>query len=104
MRICNFPGSRTIGPPADWNAELDGECGSIFVLDVIDTLSGLPMMYTIYKPTDAEIEAMQQGGALRLGIIGTRHPVFSMAVFGPKAAASINLEPMWDLGPIIEEE
>jgi hypothetical protein len=101
MQICNFPGARTIGPPRAWDADLDGECGTIFVTDAVDTLSGMNIMYTVYKPTAEDLEALNNGGVLRLGIMGSTHPVFNMCVLGPSVAAAAKLEPKWDLGPPI---
>ena len=104
MQICDFPGSRTIGAPADWNEELDGPCLSIHVCDVIDTLTGLPMQFTVYKLSDEEIAALAAGGLLRLGIIGmTKHPVFSLGVFGPVGASNIGAIPTGDLGGLLSE-
>mgnify|MGYP006385546029 FL=1 len=98
MQICNFPGARTIGPPRTWDADLDGECGTIFVTDAVDTLSGMNVMYTVYKPTAEDLESLNNGGVLRLGIMGSTHPVFNMCVLGPDVAARAELEPKWDLG------
>lgn len=95
MQICNFPGARTIGPPRTW----DGECGTIFVTDAVDTLSGMNIMYTVYKPTAEDLEVLNNGGVLRLGIMGTTHPVFNMCVLGADVAERAELEPKWDLGP-----
>jgi hypothetical protein len=101
MQACDFPGSRRIGAPRDWNHELDGACGAIFVLDSIDTLSGMNFMYSVYKPTDEEIEELKNGGVIRLGIMGHSHPVFQLGVLSAALARTVELEPKWDLGPVI---
>lgn len=98
MKACNFPGSRRIGAPRDWNAELDGEVGTIFVTDAIDTLSGMNIMYSVYQPTAEDLAALNAGGAIRLGIMGRSHPVFQLCVLNPAACEQAELEPMWDLG------
>lgn len=98
MKACNFPGSRRIGAPRDWNAELDGEVGTIFVTDAIDTLSGMNIMYSVYQPTAEDLAALNAGGAIRLGIMGRSHPVFQLCVLNPSACEQAGLEPMWDLG------
>lgn len=103
MQICNLPGARRIGPPASWDQELDGSCGSIFVVDAVDVQSGLNFMYTLYIPTAADLETLNNGGALRLGIGGTGHPVFNMVCLGPDIVQQCELEPMRDLGPPILE-
>ena len=102
MKICKFPGARKIGPPRQWDSTLDGECGSIYVTDAVDTLSGMNFMYSVYKPTPEDLAALNAGGVLRLGIMGKAHPVFQMGVLGPDVAARAELEPMWDLGGVIE--
>lgn len=101
MQACDFPGSRRIGAPHDWDQSLDGECGTIFVCDEVETLSGQNFMYSVYKPTPEEIEALANGGVIRLGIMGRSHPVFQLGVLGPDVAERCELEPKWDLGPVI---
>lgn len=103
MKACNFPGARVIGKPRSWDDTLDGECGSIFVADAIDTLSGQNFMYSVYQPTAQEIEALRAGGVIRLGIMGRSHPVFNLGVLSAAVAEASDLEPKWDLGPVIGE-
>jgi hypothetical protein len=100
--ICDFDESRRIGKPKDWVSELDGECGDIFVMDAIDTLSGQNFMYSLYKPTPEDLAALNNGGALRLGIAGRSHPVFNMAVVSPRLAEAAGLRLVWDMGPVID--
>ena len=102
MQACNFPGARRIGAPRDWDAELDGEVGTIFVADAVDTLSGMNFMYSVYKPSAEEIAALLNGGAIRLGIMGRSHPVFQLAVLTPETCDKAELMPVWDLGGVIE--
>lgn len=102
MRICNFPGARRIGSPKDWDTSLDGECLDIFVCDAVDTLSGLPIQYTVFQLSDEEIEALRGGGVLRLGIVGMRqHPVFNIGILSPAVVGRIGIEPQSDLGGVI---
>lgn len=98
MKACNFPGARRIGSPTDWDQNLDGSCGVTFVTDAVDTLSGMNIMYSVYPPTSADLEAMNAGGAIRLGIMGRSHPVFQLAVLTPQVCERADLKPMWDLG------
>lgn len=104
MHICDFEGARRIGAPKDWDQALDGECGTIFVVDATDLLSGMNIMYSVYKPTDEEIEELKKGGVIRLGILGRSHPVFQLGVLSAEAAETAQLRPVWDLGPIIGVE
>ena len=98
MKACNFPGARPIGAPRDWDADLDGSVGTIFVTDAIDTLSGQNIMYSVYQPTEEDLAALNAGGAIRLGIMGRGHPVFQLCVLKPERCAEAGLQPMWDLG------
>lgn len=99
MEICDFTGSRRIGAPRDWDQELDGKCHDAFVCDTVDTLSGLPIMYVLLKPSPAEVAAMMAGGALRIGFVGARAlPVFNAAVLGPETCKSCDVVPVGDLG------
>lgn len=104
MQPCNFPGSITIGKPRDWNDELDGECAAIYVVPSVDTLTGMTELHSIYKPTQAEIDALQAGGVFRLTICAKVHPVFKLSVLGPMLTESIGIEPMGDLGDVIEKQ
>ncbi len=102
MKACNFPGARRIGAPKDWNADLDGEVGTIFVTDAVDTLSGMNVMYSVYQPTSEDLAALNAGGAVRLGIMGRSHPVFQLCVLSAPLCAQAGLQPTWDLGAPIE--
>lgn len=98
MKACNFPGARRIGAPREWDADLDGEVGTIFVVDAIDTLSGMNIMYSVYQPTAEDLAALNAGGAVRLGIMGKSHPVFQLCVVTHQRCEQAQIEPMWDLG------
>ena len=98
MKAWNFPGARPIGAPKNWNAQLDGAVGTIFVTDGVDTLSGMNFMYSVYQPTAEDLAALNAGGAIRLGIMGRAHPVFQLCVLTPRICEQADLRPMWDLG------
>lgn len=105
MRICDFDGARRIGKPRDWNNQLDGDCLDIFVADAVDVMSGLPVMYSVFQLSAEEIDALKAGGCLRLGIVGAAaHPVFQLAVLGPKVTTVAGLRPAGELGGVIEAE
>lgn len=104
MQPCNFPGAIVIGKPRDWNEELDGECAAIYVAPSVDTLTGMTELHSVYKLSDAEIEALRTGGVLRLTICGMKqHPVFKLGVLGPKLTESVGIEPCGSLGDVIEK-
>lgn len=102
MKGCKFPGSRPIGKPRDWDNALDGECGTIHVADNVDVLSGQNVMFSCYQLSETEIEALKNGGLLRLGIMGEVHPVFSLNVLSPKIAEMVQPEPVLDMGGVID--
>lgn len=97
MKICEMPGMRVIGAPRDWDQSLDGSCGSIFVLDAVDILSGMNQQFTFYRFTPDELEALANGGLFRLGIIGKSHPVFNMAVLSSAISAQCAAVERWSL-------
>lgn len=98
MKACNFPGARPIGAPRNWDADLDGAVGTIFVVDAVDTLSGMNIMYSVYQPTAEDLAALNAGGAIRLGIMGRSHPVFQLCVLTSERCVEAQLQPLWDLG------
>ena len=102
MFICDFIGSRVIGKPKDWDDDLDGECVNLFVADAVDHLSGFPIMFSVYRPTPDDLIALNQGGAIRLGVVGVTHPVVQLAVIGPQLCEKAQLIEKYDLGPVVE--
>ena len=97
MIICELPGSRVIGAPRDWDQSLDGGCGSIFVLDAVDVMSGMNQMFTFYRFSPSELEALPKGGLFRLGVLGHAHPVINMTVLGPSIGQSCGAIDRWSL-------
>lgn len=106
MHIQKFPGARPIGKPNGWEPDLDGDCATIYVADSVDTLTGYNMMHSVYRLSDDEIEALRNGGLLRLSIMGYSHPVFQLGVLSPELSESIQAEsaPEGDLGGVIHGE
>lgn len=96
MRFCNFPGARLLGAPRDWDQQLDGSCGVLPVIDAVDEQSGFNFIYSFWRPTAEELEALRNGGAVRLGIMGTVHPVISMGVIAPEVCAEAVLVDVTD--------
>lgn len=97
MQACNFPGATPIGKPKDWVDELDGKCGTIFCVQQYDAHLNANWIHSIYKPTKEDLEALNNGGVLRLSVLGG-HPVFQMVCLTPERTAEVEPEPMWDLG------
>ena len=69
MYACKFPGSRPLGKPRDWDESLDGPYGTIHITETVDTLTGLNVMYSCYKPADDEIEAWPECEPFTKGIV-----------------------------------
>lgn len=51
--------------------------------------------------TPEDLAALQAGGVIRLGIMGRSHPVFQIGVLGPETANRAEIEPVWDMGPVL---
>lgn len=96
MRFCTFPGARMLGAPRDWDQQLDGSCGILPILDAVDDQSGFNFMYSFWRPTDEELEALRNGGALRLGIMGVVHPVVNMGIITPEICRDAGLADVAD--------
>ena len=72
-----------IGTPNDVTRTL-GEAQGYQPLPVADKVmrmsvegkepADVPVMFTVWHPTPAEIEALQAGGHVVLGVLGTSHP------------------------------
>jgi ABC-type cobalt transport system substrate-binding protein len=73
--------TRRFGPPADWNEDVHGPCGTLEIAD-LSTTSG-PYMESLWRPTADELEALNRGATIQLGIRGTVHPVIYMGVTKP---------------------
>lgn len=59
--------TRTVGKPADWIDELDGECLSLDVYDYIDDITGISFMRTCWE--------LESGQRIWLDIAGKHFPV-----------------------------
>lgn len=70
--------TRAPGAPADWNAERHGPVQALPIID--HKVDGLPYMRSHWRPTPAEMAALDAGGTITLDILGTAHPVIAMAV------------------------
>ncbi|RKF23372.1 hypothetical protein D6851_02560 [Altericroceibacterium spongiae] len=92
MQICTFTGARMLGAPKGWDQKLDGMCGILPVADEVDVQSGHNFMYSVWKPTPEQLEALNNGGAIRLGICGESHPVINMGVLTPETCTAAGVE------------
>lgn len=104
MKTLIVPGARFLGAPKDWDQTLDGPCGHLAVVDHLDLQSGQNFQYSFYRPSAEDMEALNNGGIIRLGIMGTVHPVLNMCVMGPKITDEIDPSFGFDMGPVVERE
>lgn len=104
MKTLIIPGSRPLGAPKGWDDELDGKCGVLHVVDHVDVQSGQNFQYSFYKPTEEDIDAFRRGGMLRLGVMGTSHPVISLAVLSSKVVECLNAIEGFDMGSVVDRD
>ncbi|MEV4934600.1 hypothetical protein [Sphingobium sp. LSP13-1-1.1] len=97
MIVCDFAGSRPLGAPSGWDQQLDGGCATLPIVDAVDELSGFNFMYSVWRPTPDELAALAAGGAIRLGIMGTAHPVVNMAVLTAGTCQEVELREVAEL-------
>lgn len=77
--IVKIPGfTREIGKPKNWDEATQGPCASLPVRDVI--VDGQPFMLSAWKPTAAELELLNKGLGIYLGVSGFNSPVLFMGI------------------------
>lgn len=75
VKALDFEGAtRRLGAPKDWNYEKDGICWG---LDVIDHDG---YMVSLWQPSPAELELLNQGKPVQLWVMGTGHPPVNLQV------------------------
>jgi len=92
-----FDGAEVQGAPKGWDAELDGPVIGLPVLRDVDTQSGLPFMYSVWRPDADELALLMAGGAIRLGISGHTHPIVNLCTLKPEAVASSGCADLVDM-------
>lgn len=65
--------------PANWNAELDGEC-AVLEVRVEATPSKLPVCISTWKPSREELIRLLKGDVIELHIVGDQPPVMLTVV------------------------
>lgn len=68
------------GAPEGWDVSLDGPLGTISVRSEVDIVTGMPIKLSLWKPTADELEILNGGGMLKLGVCCNRHPVISLDI------------------------
>lgn len=66
--------TRRMTAPANWDSSVQGNCGELEIIDA----DGI--MFSAWKPTEAELKRLNEGAPVVLGIMGTTHPVVSLSV------------------------
>lgn len=76
--------TRRIGKPQNWDP--DTPCEEISVIDTEIPIGPnlVTFMMTLWKPTPEELEILNKGGFLRLGISGKQHPVMFIDFINPE--------------------
>lgn len=73
--------TRTIGAPSDWDERSEEPCASLSILDQPDPrINNENVMLSLWKPSEEELELLNQGYPLMLGIVGRQHPVIQIGV------------------------
>lgn len=66
--------THVLGPPRNWNAERDGDCGEMAVR-VVNT-AGPPRFESAWEPTPDELAALNAGAPVILSVVGGQPPVY----------------------------
>jgi hypothetical protein len=69
--------TRSIGAPAGWNPERDGECAALSVHDYVDE-RGHAGMISRWELEPGDLERLRQGAPVHLSVLGKVHPVVSI--------------------------
>jgi hypothetical protein len=65
------------GAPESWDNR-NGECANLFVRK--QQQDGVDVMLSAWKPTKLELEMLQDGASIVLGVLGSGHPPVLMYV------------------------
>lgn len=70
-----------IGKPADWDESALGHCAALHCrAEIID---GVMYLRSAWVPSPAELQLLNSGASIELGIAGGGHPVVNMGVGNP---------------------
>lgn len=71
--------TRGLVAPADWDKAQDGACAGLVIKDEA-LASGGNCMISVWHPTPREVELIQQGASVVLGVVGSLHPAVALGV------------------------
>lgn len=77
----------TLAPPADWNAERDGPCETLYGVRSVDDFKNV-INQTLWEPTEEELAALNAGARIVLTIWGVPHPPVAIDVSQPAPRSS----------------
>ena len=79
MEILSINGAtRRMAPPADWDEEKNGRCGTLPIVDTV--VDGSPWMSSAWALSIPELAEHAAGAPILLSIRGTSHPVVSIGL------------------------
>lgn len=64
--------TRVLKAPPDWNEARDGKCSALAIRD--SQYGDMPVMTSAWTPTPEELELLNKGASVHVGIIGRSHP------------------------------
>lgn len=78
MRAIHFIGvNRVYVAPKGWDEGKHGECHDLFVAQADE--DGLKLCTSVWKPTQQELEILNEGGSIVLQIVGGQPPIMLSA-------------------------
>jgi hypothetical protein len=71
--------NKDFGKPVDWGEKKHGSCGSLPVHQILQP-GGMLRLRSFWRPTAAELAALNDGAVVALNIYGYMHPPVSLQV------------------------
>lgn len=75
FKITPIRATHDFAPPANWDHEKDGHCGSLWVRVGLLGERKLRTFTSAWKPTAEELRALNAGAAVEVEIVGTQPPM-----------------------------
>ena len=74
--------TRDLNPPKNWDRDTQGPCGNLLIKDV--PMYGTNVMMSAWIPSKEELEWLNAGHPVILGIVGHTHPPLFIKVLDAK--------------------
>ena len=65
--------SRNLKKPSNWNDDVNGPCSDLSICDI--QLNDMNYMVSAWMPTEEDLQKINRGGPIYIGINGHSHPV-----------------------------